>query len=59
MVRGVSRGGYTAETRLSLLEHDADVFEASIATIRNLLVGILISTTTASMLLAVNLLVSR
>ena len=53
--RSADRSNYPDMARLSLLEHDADEFEAAIATMRTLLIGVLVSTTTAAILLAINL----
>lgn len=55
--RTAQRTAYGEAARISLLEHDADEFESALATIKTLLVGILVSTTTAAILLALNLIV--
>jgi hypothetical protein len=57
--RNAVRGRYPHDVRISQLESDADEFESGIALIKNLLVGILVSTTTGAILLAINVLVAR
>lgn len=64
MVRTLDRSGYTVDTRVSLLEHDADESERAteklgdrLDGIQRVLVAILISTATASVLLAINVIV--
>ena len=62
--RTAQRHGMTQPTRLSLVESDLDQFEEGmtkleerLASMQKVLVGILISVTTASILLAVNVIV--
>jgi hypothetical protein len=64
MGRTADRAGYDHQVRLSLVEKDIDQVEegmsglrAEIAATRQVLIGILIAVTTASILLAVNLVV--
>ena len=57
--RQTLRASYPLDTRMSLIEHDLDEFESALTTIKTLLIGILVSTTTAAILLAINLVVAN
>jgi hypothetical protein len=66
MSRTANRAGFDTPVRLSLVEGDLDTLEegqeklvAALEGIRKVLLGVLISVTTASILLAVNVLVLR
>jgi len=60
--RAVARKGFTQGVRLTLVEDDLDQFDSSLAdmanelkAIKNVLIGLLISVTTAAVVLALNL----
>lgn len=55
MMRVELRQHFSAEERLRLAENDLDTFQADVASIRRMLVGILVSTTSAAVMLAINI----
>lgn len=66
MGRSADRRGETAEVRILLLEGDADLTDKTMSTLNDrvgkmlwAMVGILISTTTAAIMLVLNLTVKR
>lgn len=61
MTRSQDRVSYPTDIRLSLLEHDVDVFEehhgelmARLDAMQRLLIGVLVSVATAAILVAIN-----
>lgn len=63
--RTIQRSGFGESIRVTLLEGDADEFEAILESVRDelrtntrILVGILVSVTTAAILLAINIAVT-
>ena len=59
MGRNGSRSTFDDHTRLVLVEQDADEFEATVASMRTLLIGMLVSLATASIMLAFNLITQK
>ena len=55
MMRVELRQHFSAEERLRLAENDLDTFQADVASIRRMLFGILVSTTSAAVMLAINI----